>query len=136
MPHGLTARFPRAHHSVAGHIGGERLLHDASRHHQFAVAEEAKRIAADMQKTCDFCQASEHPRQPLRLRITPTPIPPHPMTSVSIDLFVMPECEYEGTTYNVFAACPDRHSGRMVVTEHHTRGLTATKVARAMYTKC
>ena len=135
VPQGLTAKVLRAHHSVAGHIGGDRLLHDANRHHQFAIAEEAKRTAAEVQKKCDFCQAGEHPHQPLRLRITSTPIPPYPMTSVSIDLFTMRETEYDGVTYNVFAACVDRHSGWIVVTEHHTKGLTAAKVAKAMYNK-
>ena len=132
VPQGLTAKVLRAHHSVAGHIGGDRLLHDANRHHQFAIAEEAKRTAAEVQKKCDFCQAGEHPHQPLRLRITSTPIPPYPMTSVSIDLFTMRETEYDGVAYNVFAACVDRHSGWIVVTEHHTKGLTAEKVAKAM----
>jgi len=135
VPRELTGRVLRECHSVCGHLGGERLLHEASRQYQFAIPEEAKRVADRMQKVCDYCQAGEHAHQPHNLKVVSTPVPPHVMTSVCIDLFVMPETEYEGQLYNVFAACVDRHSGWMVVTEHHTRGLTAAKVAKAMYTK-
>jgi hypothetical protein len=55
------------------------------------------------------------------------------MTSVSIDLFVMPEVEFEGRRLNVIAACVDRHSGWIVATAHHTKGLTAAQVAKTMY---
>ena len=55
------------------------------------------------------------------------------MTSVSIDIFQMPRVVWEGVEYDAFAACVDRHSGWVVATPHKLRGLTAAKVAKAMY---
>lgn len=135
VPTALTGAVLRAQHEVSGHIGGERLWKEACRHFQFANPKEAYGLAVKMIKICEVCQACEHPHQPLKLTISPTPVPSHIMSSVSIDLFVMPEVEYEGQQWNVFAACVDRHSGWMVVTPHHTKGLTAEKVAKAMYNK-
>ena len=86
-----------------------------------------------MHSLCETCQACEPPHQPLKLKVMSTPIPPHIMTSVAIDLFVMPEVEQDGGRWNVFAACVDRHSGWCVATMHHTKGLTAAKVAKEMY---
>ena len=135
VPTGLTGAVLSAQHIAAGHVGGDRLWREACRHYQFANADEAWGLAVKMVKLCMTCQACEHPHQPLRLKVQPTPVPASIMTSVAIDLFVMPEVEYDGCCWNVFAACVDRHSGWMVVTPHHTRGLTAEKVAKAMYTK-
>ena len=135
VPTALTGSILREHHRATGHTGGERLWREASRHFQFAVPEEAKALCLRIQQMCEVCQACEHPRQPLRLRVYPTPIPPHIMTSVSIDLLQMPEVEEDGDKFNVFACCVDRHSGWMVTTLHHTRGLTAQRVAKEMYGK-
>jgi hypothetical protein len=55
------------------------------------------------------------------------------MTSVSIDLFQMPAVTWEGVEYDAFAACVDRMSGWIVATPHKLKGLTAAKVAKAMY---
>jgi hypothetical protein len=52
-----------------------------------------------------------------------------------VDLFIMPEVQCSGVTYNVFAACVDRHSGWAIATAHHTRGLTAAAVAKEMYAR-
>ena len=101
VPESLIGRVLQAQHSVSGHIGGERLLREASRHYQFSDPEKARIFAGQMQRTCGFCQAGEHPHQPLHLKVVPTPIPPHIMASVSIDLFVMPEVEFEGKIFNV-----------------------------------
>ena len=57
------------------------------------------------------------------------------MSSVSIDLFQMPAVVWEGVEYDAFAACGDRMSGWIVATPHKLRGLTAAKVANAMYEK-
>jgi hypothetical protein len=133
VPSGLLAEVLREQHSVSGHIGGDRLVEEAERTYVFADRMEAAKVAGGLQRTCPVCQATEHPHQPLRLKVCPTPVPPYIMASVAIDLFVMPEVDFEGQLYNVFAACVDRHSGWVVATAHHTRGLTAATVAKAMY---
>jgi hypothetical protein len=94
---------------------------------------EAECLAKAMPRICDYCQAYEHPHQPLSLKIVSTPIMPYIISSVCNDLFIMPETEYDGKLYNVFAACVNRHSGWIVATAHHTKGLTAANVAKAMY---
>ena len=111
VPTALAGAVLRAHHAAAGHVGGQRLWKEALRHFHFADNEKAYTMAMRTQAQCSTCQACEHPHQPLRLKVTPTPIPPHVMTSVAIDLFVMPEVEDDGQKWNVFAACVDRHSG-------------------------
>ena len=55
------------------------------------------------------------------------------LTSVAIDLFVMPEVLHEGRALNCFVGCVDRHSGWIVASPQHTKGLTAQKVAIDMY---
>ena len=45
----------------------------------------------------------------------------------------MPEVEFEGKMYSVFASCVDRHSGWIVTTRHNTRRLSAAQVAKVMY---
>ena len=129
IPTNLTGKVLRQHHEATGHMGGERLWKEANRHHQFADLDDAKAIAMRVQSQCEVCQACEHPHQPLRLKITSTPVPPDVMSSMAIDLFVMPEVIHEGQRWNVFAAAVDRHSGWCVATPHHTKGLTASKFA-------
>ena len=115
-------------------MGGDRQWRELQRHFTFADPEEARKKAFKVQTTCETCQACEHPHQPLKLRITATPVPPHVLTSMAIDLFVMPEVQDNGFKFHVFAAAVDRHSGWYVATAHHTRGLTAARVAQDMYT--
>lgn len=135
IPTGREGQVLRAHHEAIGHQSAERLWKEASRHYTFADEDAARAAAKRIPQQCETCQACEHPHQPLRLRITSTPVPPHPMSAVSIDLFVMPEITEEDQKWNVFAAAVDRHSGWCIATPHHTRGLTAAKVAKEMFTK-
>ena len=133
IPMGLTGKVLRAHHSIAGHVGGDKLWQEAGKHYVFAWPNEAYGLAQHMIRLCEVCQACEHPHVSLRLPIQPTPIPPTIMTSVAIDIFQMPKVTWEGVEYDAFAACVDRHSGWVVATPHKLRGLTAAKVAKSMY---
>ena len=135
IPVGRTGQILRALHTVSGHLGGDRLWQEAGRHYRFAKAADARRLAGVMMRQCETCQACEHPHVSLRLPIEPFPIPSAIMSTVAIDLFQMPEVTWEGEVYNMFAACVDRHSGWVVTTVHHKIGLTAAKVAKAMYEK-
>ena len=60
-------------------------------------------------------------------------MPPFLMDSVAVDLFAMPSVTHEGHEYDYMAVCVDRQSGWMVATPHSGKGLTADKVATAMY---
>ena len=99
----------------------------------FFRTKNAHALAMKIHRNCETCQACNPPRKPLQLKIEPTPIPNTIMSSVSIDLFRMPEITFEGVVYNAFACCVDRLSGWMVATPHHLRGLKASDVAKAMY---
>ena len=55
------------------------------------------------------------------------------MDSVSVDLFAMPEITFEGKPYDTMALVVDRESGWIVATPHLNKGLTADKVAKAVY---
>ena len=123
LPSGMAGSVLRQHHTASGHA-------EARRHYVFADEREAAKLAVEMRRQCETCQACEHPHQPLRLKVMSTPVPPNVMSSVAIDLFVMPEVEQDGLKWNVFAACVDRHSGWCVATPHHAKGLTAAKVAK------
>ena len=135
VPTDMMAKVMKEAHSVDGHRGTERLLYHTARQFLFADEDEAKKMADKVQRLCAHCQATEPPHQPSKLKIVPTPVPPRVMSSVSVDIFIMPELEWQGATVNCFAACVDRHSGWVVTTIHHTRGLTAAVVAQAMYEK-
>ena len=102
---GLTGRVQRAHHSIAGHVGGDKLWQEAGKHYVFAWPNEAYGLAQHMIRLCEVCQACEHPHVSLRLPIQPTPIPPTIMTSVAIDMFQMPKVTWEGVEYDAFGLC-------------------------------
>jgi len=123
----------RAHHSQAGHPGCSRLLPQLGRWYQFADPKAAERCAQGIQKACEVCQACDPARAPYRSLLEATPVPPYLMDSVAVDLFAMPAVQFEGRNYDYMAVCVDRQSGWMVVTPHQGKGLTADKVAKAMY---
>ena len=54
------------------------------------------------------------------------------MTSVAVDIFFQPTVQWEGNTYDTIVLCVDRHSGWVVALECLNRGLTGSKVAKAM----
>ena len=61
-----------------------------------------------------------------------TPIPPRVMASVSMDLFQMPEVDYDGQKFDAFLLWVDRHSGWMVARPTQYDGLTGEKAAKLM----
>ena len=80
---------------------------------------------------CEACQACQRPRS-LKSPIESTPIPPAPMASVAIDLFQLPLVGWEGQNYDTLIVCVDRHSGWVVAIPGLKKGLTGSKVAKAM----
>jgi len=133
IPSSLTGLIIRAHHSQAGHPGWSRLWPELGRWYRFADTKAAERCAQGIQKACEVCQACDPARDPFRSLLEATPVPPYLMDSVAVDLFAMPSVEFEGQTFDYMAVCVDRQSGWMVATPHLGKGLTAEKVAKAMY---
>ena len=54
------------------------------------------------------------------------------MAHVAIDLFKMPEVQYEGKSYDTIIACVDRHSGWIVAVPEKQKGLKGSTVAKKM----
>ena len=64
-----------------------------------------------------------------------TPIHPHLMSSVSLDVFFPEAVTWESQTYDALVLCVDRHSGWTLAMPTQRQGLTAEKVARYMLEK-
>ena len=61
-----------------------------------------------------------------------TPIPDRVMFSVALDIFSMPEAEWEGVVYDAFLLCVDRHSGWIIARPTQKNGLTGQKAAHLL----
>jgi hypothetical protein len=119
------------HHSFLGHIGGRRLWENLLLKFEFAAPKKVKKYALDITKNCPPCEACAKPRS-LRGPLGTTPIPPQLMASVALDLFNMPSVKHENQTYDMMAVCVDRLSGWVVAVPTLNKGLTGSKVAKAM----
>ncbi len=56
-----------------------------------------------------------------------TPIPEAPLISVCVDIFSLPEVEWQNNIYDAAVLCVDRHSGWMIAQPSQYKGLTAEK---------
>ena len=133
VPTSSVEQVIRLYHSEAGHPGGTRLWPQLGRRYTFPDPTKAKKFTESVQASCEVCKVSEPTRGPFKCHIEPTPIPPHLMDSVAIDLFAMPEVSFDGKMYDTMALVVDRESGWMVATPHLNKGLTAEKVSKVMY---
>ena len=61
-----------------------------------------------------------------------TPIPERFMASVCLDVFIMPIATWEGSHYDAFLLCVDRHSGWMVAKPTQKSGLSGENAAHLM----
>ena len=118
-------------HEFLGHVGHERVWKHMLLRYAWADEKSAQQFSQNCSKLCGVCQASSR-GDSLKGPIESTPIPPAPMSSVSIDLFKMPEVLWEGGKYNMMAVCVDRHSGWVVATPVMEKGLTGAKLAKLM----
>ena len=131
VPSSFQQEVIKQHHIFLGHPGFERLWGHMSRKFVWANDSVAKTFTKSVSQQCETCQACQPPLT-LKTRIKPTPIPPHIMTHVAIDLFRMPPTEWEGQKFDTLIVCVDRHSGWMVAVPTKNQGLTGSKVAKLM----
>ena len=94
---------------------------------------EAKRIAHEVPRQCELCQAAEQAHHALKTKVEHTLVPSRLMESVAVDIFQLPSVSWEGGVVDCVALCVDRLSGWHTASVHQSKGLTAAKVARAMY---
>ena len=131
IPTELQKSLVREHHSFGGHVGFERLWKHMDGRYVWAYEGPAKAFAKAVQKECTICQACDPPVS-LKCKIRPTPVPPHVMSHVALDLFKMPPVEHDGLMYDTLVVCVDLHSGWVVAIPTLQKGLTGAKLARMM----
>ena len=118
-------------HEFLGHVGHARVSQHMNGRYVWADESKARQSPSDCSKFCGVWLACSR-GETLKGPIESTPIPPAPMSSVSIDLFKMPEVLHEGERYNMMAVCVDRHSGWVVAIPVLEKGLTGAKLAKLM----
>ena len=133
IPSALTAKVIREHHRTVGHLASIRFWSELEWWHHWAVAATAKRLCFAIPQYCELCQAAEQAHHSLQTKVEHMIVPSRLMEAVSIDIFQMPQVEWDRRVVDCFALCVDRMSGWHIATVHNHKGLTAAEVARAMY---
>jgi hypothetical protein len=133
VPETVTGRVIRAHHAEIGHVGGKKLWKEMQRWYHFAPGSQAEKLAETIPGQCETCQAHNPTNLQLKGTIEPSIVPPTLGESVSIDIFDMPNATWNGESFDAMAVCVDRGSGWTVAVPQLRKGLTAKKVAIAMY---
>ena len=132
IPSALENIIVHEHHLQAGHLGGKRLWREIQRFYTFANPYRAEQGCKKVQRECSICQVCEPSRTPYKVPLEHTPISPHLMDRVAVDLFALPEVKVNGQIFDTAALCVDRQSGWMIATPHLNKGLTAERVAKDM----
>ena len=132
VPEALVVPVVRAHHEWLGHMGLERAILEISRRFEFPPQTELRKVLGEVKANCLVCQACDRPNWALKGPISMTPIPPLFMSSVCLDIFSMPIVFWEGSHYDAFLLCVDRHSGWTVAKATQKAGLTGEKAAHLM----
>ena len=132
VPTSLVADVLRDFHECNGHIGKHRMLKVLGHHFYFPDSSVLPSLVHEMKKTCLTCQATERPYWRIKGPIDHHPIPERFMTSVSIDIFSMPEVTWSGVSYDCLVLCIDRLSGWIVARPALKNGLTAKATAHLL----
>lgn len=120
------------YHESEAHLASRRLKEGMELRYEFPDGVDIFEKLEKVRKNCLICQKCQVPNWALKQPVVMTPIPPRVFFSVSLDIFSMPEVEYEGQKYNCFVLCVDRHSGWMLARPTQKLGLTAEKAARLL----
>ena len=113
IPSSLQKAHIRLYHEHLLHPGWERLWKDLKARFEFADLGRAKDFVQVVGQQCETCQACQRPYSKAGPLVF-TPIPPHIMVSIAIDIFDVSRVDFEGRMYDSMAVCVDRHSGWMV----------------------
>ena len=95
IPTSFQKEWAVEQHNFLGHVGGDRLWQYLKDRFEWADDLTAKGVVKEIVKTCQSCQACQRSTS-FKARMRPFPIPPKIMWSVAIDLFTLPEVEFEG----------------------------------------
>ena len=89
-----------------------------------------RKIVQEVTRSCEICQANEHPHESTKFPIKPTPIFPVPMDNIAVDVFYMNPITFEGREYDALILIVDRLTGWITAFPENRKGLTASRVAR------
>ena len=131
IPIGLEKLWIRHAHAQMGHAVSERLWALLESQFQWGNKSRAKAYALRVARQCGVCQATQRPRT-LRAPVHYAPIPDRVMSSMSLDIMMMPRVRHHGKTYDAVMVSVDRHSGWIVAIPARKEGLTAAFAARKM----
>ena len=129
MPEAKTAEIAIEQHRVMGHAGAKKLAAELTRRFAWPAGVDVPEIAREVRQKCITCQACDPPNWDDRAPLTPTPIPPHIMTNVALDIFSLPRVEWKGKVSDSMLLCVDRMSGWVIARPTTKVGLTAEKAA-------
>lgn len=129
VPEDKVMEVLKSHHECTGHIGVQKMVKEVDRRYAFPPGTKLVECAKVVRQGCVVCQACEPPNWSTKLPITPTPVPNHVMTSVSLDVFALPSAVWQGEAYDSLLLCVDRLSGWIIARPCRKAGLTAERAA-------
>ena len=132
IPEDYALEMVRSYHFLNGHPGVEKLVRGLKLRYKFPDGCSIREMATKVKRGCVVCQACEHPNWAIKGRYEMTPIPPAPFISVCVDIFSLPEVNWQENTYDALVLCVDRHSGWMIAQPSMHKGLTAEKCAHLL----
>ena len=132
IPTGRVVEVINAHHSWNAHQSADRLVPELFICYKFPDSVDVPGTLKTIKRACYTCQQCQAPSWALKGPIVMTPIPPRVWTSVSLDIFQMPEVQHLGQKFDAFLMCVDRHNGWMVARPTQYDGLTGEKAAHLL----
>ena len=101
-------------HQELGHIGTQKMTKELDRRFIFPAKTKNFDICRKVKKECVTCQACEPPNWNMSLPLSNTPVPDYIMTSVSLDIFALPNVLWQGQNFDQVLICIDRLSGWII----------------------
>ena len=132
VPENKVGQVIRAQHEAIGHPGIRKTLREVSRRYAFPPSVRVYEAVREARRGCLTCQACEPPNWSGDAPLDGTPIPPHVMSHVSIDVFSLPAVQWRRQTWDALVVCVDRLSGWIIARPTQKLGLTAEKCAHLL----
>ena len=122
----------RTFHCATNYLGVRKTVRSLNRRFAFSPPLRlGEAVKADRRK-CLTCQDCDPPNWEGDLPIEHTPVPPHLMSSVAIDIFSLPPTQWKGKSYDSLLLCVDRLSGWMIARPCTGTGLSGEEAAHLL----
>ena len=132
VPETCVAKIVRDQHTTIGHAGVKKTVSELQRRFTFPSSVRLWEAVREDRRRCVVCQACDPPNWSGDTPIENTPIPAHIMSHVSVDLFTLPQIQWQGQQYDTLVVCVDRLSGWIIARPALKNGLTSEKVAHLL----